>query len=128
MPDRANRPGKKLRARQRVPSRVAAPGAAPEGRGVDAGKRRCYPQVAQRWWDSSRDGALISLLNIIVVVLTLGLPFWFAYLDRGVFPRLKWVRPSDSPPAWGQAVVFVGIGLAILIALAAPIAGFHSSH
>ena len=65
------------------------------------------------------------ILEIIVGALTLGLPLWFAYLDRGVFPRLKWVKKGEGPPRWGRMVVLVGIGLVVLIALAAPIASFH---
>jgi hypothetical protein len=83
------------------------------------------------------------LLEIVVGALTLGLPLWFAYLDRKAFPRLKWVKEGTGKgkgkgkgrekekgkergtPRWGHAVVFVGVALAVLIALAAPISGFH---
>ena len=71
---------------------------------------------------------MAQLLEIVVGGLTLGLPLWFAYLDRGVFPKLKWVWEGKGTPAWGHAVVFVGVGLAVLIALAAPVAGFHPEH
>ena len=67
-------------------------------------------------------------LEILIGGLTLGLPLWFAFLDQGVFPKLKWVGEGDPPPLWGRSVVFVGVMLAVLIALAAPIAGFHPTH
>ena len=69
-------------------------------------------------------------LEIIVGTLTLGLPLWFAYLDQGVFPVLKWNRVGKErrTPRWGHAVVFVGVVLAVLIALAAPISTFQPLH
>jgi len=68
------------------------------------------------------------MVNALIGALALGLPLWFAYLDRGAFPQLLWVRPGDPTPGWGRAVVFVGVALAVLAALAAPIAGFHPEH
>jgi hypothetical protein len=68
------------------------------------------------------------ILELLVGGLTLGLPLWFAFLDRGVFPRLKWVEEGEGPPAWGRMVVWVGAGLAVLIALSSPISGFHPTH
>lgn len=66
-----------------------------------------------------------TILEFVVGGLTLGLPGWFAYLDRRVFPRLRWVREDGSTPTWGHFVVAVGVGLAVLIALAAPLTGFQ---
>lgn len=71
---------------------------------------------------------MAAFLNVLLGALTLGLPLWFSYLDTGVFPSLKWVRPGEAPPLWGRMVVFIGVGLAILVAIAAPIAGFHAEH
>jgi hypothetical protein len=68
------------------------------------------------------------ILEFLVGGLTLGLPAWFAYLDRGSFPRLKWIGEGDPPPPWGRMVVVVGVGLAVLIALAAPLSGFDPVH
>jgi hypothetical protein len=67
-------------------------------------------------------------LEIIVGALTLGLPLWFAFLDRRAFPRLKWIEGGEGPPTWGRLVVWVGALLAILIAIAAPVVGFHPTH
>jgi len=69
-----------------------------------------------------------SALEFLVVGLTLGLPLWFAFLDRRALPRLRWIGDGDSPPLWGRLVVVIGMGLAVLIALAAPISGFHPTH
>ena len=71
---------------------------------------------------------MASLLQVLLGALTLGLPLWFHLQDRRVFPRLRWIREGEGPPAWGRAVVFVGVAVVILIALAAPIAGFHPEH
>ena len=71
---------------------------------------------------------LTSLLEIVVGGLTLGLPAFFAYLDGRAFPRLRWISEGEGPPTWGRLVVWIGAGLAILIALASPIAGFHPTH
>ncbi len=71
---------------------------------------------------------MLLILEFLVGGLTLGLPVWFAFLDRGVFPRLKWIGEGDSPPLWGRTVVVVGVGLAVLIALAAPLSGFDPAH
>jgi hypothetical protein len=68
------------------------------------------------------------LLEVIVGALTLGLPLLFALLDTRAFPNLRWIGAGDPPPAWGRSVVLVGIAVAVLIALAAPIAGFHPEH
>ena len=71
---------------------------------------------------------MVILLKFLVGGLTLGLPFWFAFLDRGVFPRLKWVGEGDPPPIWGNWVVVVGILLVVLVALSSPVSGFDPSH
>lgn len=71
---------------------------------------------------------MLRLLEILVGTLTLGLPVWFAYLDRGAFPKLLWIQDGDPPPIWGRLVVLVGVGLGVLIALAAPFSEIDSSH
>jgi hypothetical protein len=63
-----------------------------------------------------------------VGLFTLGLPILFAVLDRMNFPGLKWVQEGDPTPIWGHLVVVVGVALAVLVALAAPISGFQSAH
>ena len=67
-------------------------------------------------------------LEILLGTLTVGLPVWFAFLDRKAAPRLKWSPEGKGIPTWGHMVVVVGVVLAVLVALAAPIAGFHPSH
>ena len=69
-----------------------------------------------------------NLLEILVGAFTLGLPLWFASLDQKFLPGLRWIDEGDPLPLWGRMVVVVGLGLAVLIALAAPFAGFHPSH
>ena len=71
---------------------------------------------------------MTSSLEILVGILVLGLPLWFASLDRAAFPNLRWIEGSDPPPLWGKMVVVVGVALAVLIALAAPFAGFEATH
>jgi hypothetical protein len=68
------------------------------------------------------------LLKILVGALTLGLPLLFAFLDTRAFPNLRWIGEGHPSPAWGRSVVLVGIVLAVLIALAEPMAGFHPEH
>lgn len=70
----------------------------------------------------------MNLLEILVGVFTLGLPVWFAFLDRHTFPGLRWVQGDEPPPLWGRMVVVVGVALGVLIALAAPFAGFETAH
>jgi hypothetical protein len=65
---------------------------------------------------------------MLVGGLTVGLPIWFAFLDRKVFPRLRWIEEGAAPPLWGRLVVVVGVGLAVMVALAAPLSGFHPTH
>lgn len=69
-----------------------------------------------------------DLLQVLVGLLTLGLPLWFAYLDRRAFPRLRWIGEGESIPLWGRLVVVVGVGLAILVAVSAPISGVQPTH
>ena len=71
---------------------------------------------------------MTATVEVIVGALTLGLPLWFAFLDRRAFPDLRWIGEGDGPPAWGRMVVWIGAALAVLIALAAPIAEFHPTH
>jgi hypothetical protein len=69
-----------------------------------------------------------KVLEILVGGFTLGLPIWFVFLDRRVRPRVKRVGEGDSPPLWGRMVIVVGAGLAVLIALAAPLSDFNPGH
>jgi hypothetical protein len=69
-----------------------------------------------------------SVLGILVGGLTVGLPLWFAFLDQKALPQLRWIEEGDPPPLWGRMVVVVGVGLAILVALAEPFSGFHPPH
>lgn len=71
---------------------------------------------------------MTGILTLVVGIFTLGLPVWFAFLDRRAGLKLKWVASGEAPPLWGRLVVLVGIGLALLIAVAAPISGFDASH
>ncbi len=71
---------------------------------------------------------LLAILDFLVGGMTLGLPVFFLYLDWGASPRLKWIGEGDPAPLWGRMVVLVGVGLAVLIALAAPVAGFIPTH
>ena len=68
------------------------------------------------------------LLHLLVGTFTLGLPAWFAYLDRESFPRMRWMDEGEPTPTWGHWVVVLGALLAVLVAVAAPISEFHSSH
>ena len=69
-----------------------------------------------------------GFLEFLIGFLTLGLPLWFAFLDQRAFPGMRWVAEGRGTPVWGNSVVVVGVVLAVLIALAAPISGFHPSH
>ena len=69
-----------------------------------------------------------NLLEILLGTFTLGLPLWFAFLDQKVLPKLRWVDEGAPPPVWGRMVVVVGIGLVVLVALAAPFSDFHPTH
>lgn len=71
---------------------------------------------------------MVLALKILLGTFTLGLPVWFAVLDRKAAPRLKWSREGGGIPTWGHMVVVVGVVLAVLVALAEPMAGFHPSH
>jgi hypothetical protein len=71
---------------------------------------------------------LQTLVEILVGGLTLAIPFWFAFLDRLKFPELRWTGNTGRTPFWGHLVLVVGVGLAVLIALAAPLSGFHPTH
>jgi len=71
---------------------------------------------------------LSSIPGIVLGVFTLGLPLWFFLQDRKVFPRLKWGEEGGTTPFWGHLVVVVGLALAVLVALSAPLSAFHSSH
>ncbi|MBT8398039.1 MAG: hypothetical protein HKO65_04430 [Gemmatimonadetes bacterium] len=68
------------------------------------------------------------ILEVMVGAFTLGLPALFFLLDQHARPNLRWIKADQSPPFWGQMVVVVGIGLAVLVALAAPFAGFVPTH
>ena len=67
-------------------------------------------------------------MDLVLGVATFGLPLWFALLDRGAFPRLRWIREGEATPIWGHMVVVVGITLAVMVALAAPFSQFHPTH
>ena len=69
-----------------------------------------------------------AILELFVGGLTVGLPIWFAFLDRKAFPALKWVGEGNPAPLWGRMVVVVGVALTVLIALAAPFSGFETTH
>ena len=71
---------------------------------------------------------MTALLNFLVGGLTLGLPLWFAFLDRRAFPRLRWMDEGEPTPTWGHWVVLVGVVLAVLVAFAAPLSEFHATH
>ena len=71
---------------------------------------------------------VLIILRILIGGLTLGLPIWFAFLDREASPRLKWIGEGDPTPLWGKMVVFVGVFLVVLVALAAPVSGFDPTH
>ncbi len=71
---------------------------------------------------------MLITLEILVGGLTLGLPIWFAFLDREASPRLKWIGEGDPTPLWGKMVVFVGVLLVVLLALSVPASGFDPTH
>ncbi len=48
---------------------------------------------------------MATTLEILIGSLTLGFPLWFAFLDRRVFPRMKWMAKGKGIPAWGYTVV-----------------------
>ncbi len=62
-------------------------------------------------------------LSILAFLAVLALPLWFAYLDRRVFPRLRWVDREGRTPPWGHAIVVLGLLLVLLLALRAPAPG-----
>ena len=68
------------------------------------------------------------ILRILVGGLTLGLPVWFAFLDREALPRLKWIEDGAPTPLWGKMVVFVGVFLVVLLALSVPASDFDPTH
>ena len=71
---------------------------------------------------------MADALEILIGSLTLGLPLWFAALDRRAAPHLTWKEAGKGIPAWGHMIVVVGVVLAVLIAFAVPISDFHPSH
>jgi hypothetical protein len=71
---------------------------------------------------------MTTLLSALIGGLTLGLPLWFAFLDRQAFPRLRWMDEGEPTPTWGHWVVVVGVFLAVLVALAAPLSEFQPPH
>lgn len=71
---------------------------------------------------------MVLFLEVLIGGLALGLPVWFAFLDRGVFPRAKWVGEGEPAPLWARMVVVVGVVLVFLVALSSPISGFDQTH
>lgn len=71
---------------------------------------------------------MVVILKLLVGASTLGLPIWFAILDRKAFPRLKWIGEGEPIPRWGHTIVIVGILLAVLIAVVSPISGPDPGH
>jgi len=68
------------------------------------------------------------ILGVMVGAFTLGLPMLFFFLDQRSRPNLLWIREGEPPPLWGHMIVVVGVALAVLVALASPIAGFSATH
>jgi len=71
---------------------------------------------------------LSTFVGLALGAFTLGLPMFFGLLDQRDFPRMRWIEDDEPTPWWGHMVVVVGVILAVLVALAAPISGFHPTH